>query len=197
MGQSLKSRSKALAATTRTTNDKPTWEVALFPTDLGWFGLAGRGTAVAALTIGHASQADALRSLKNRFHKDETNAADVPTDWNAPLRRRLEDYARGDAERFEDVELLLPAMTDFQAAVVEATRRIPFGETRTYAELSQDAGYPRAARAVGNVMAQNRIPVFIPCHRVVAAGEKLGGFSAPQGVDLKRRMLELETESTT
>ena len=197
MGQSLKSHSKARTSRTRTANDSATWDVAIFPTDLGWFGLAGRGTAVAALTIGHASQADALQSVKKRFTQDEANTADVLTDWNAPLRRRLEGYARGEAERFEDVELLLPAMTEFQAAVVTATRRIPFGETRTYAELSQDAGYPRAARAVGNVMAQNRIPVFIPCHRVVAAGEKLGGFSAPQGVDLKRRMLKLETESTT
>jgi methylated-DNA-[protein]-cysteine S-methyltransferase len=66
------------------------------------------------------------------------------------------------------------------------------GEVVTYGEVAEEAGSPGAARAVGNVMACNRVPIVIPCHRVVASGGKWGGFSAPQGVDLKRRMLDVE-----
>jgi len=62
----------------------------------------------------------------------------------------------------------------------------------TYGQLATRAGSPRSARAVGNVMASNRVPLIIPCHRVVAAGGALGGFSAPHGTRLKRRLLKLE-----
>lgn len=189
MGQSLKtSRERSKSRSEVASTDA--WEVAVFSTDLGWFALTGRGHAVAGLTIGHATEGDALSSAGRR-HEALDNE---PRDWNPALRRRLERYARGERDEFDDVELVLPAMTAFQAAIVQATRDIGFGNTRSYSELAEAAGYPRAARAVGNVMAANRIPVLIPCHRVVAAGEKLGGFSAPQGVNLKRRMLQLEAE---
>jgi methylated-DNA-[protein]-cysteine S-methyltransferase len=62
----------------------------------------------------------------------------------------------------------------------------------SYGELAAKAGYPRAARAVGSVMSSNRFPIVIPCHRVVAAGEKPGGYTSPQGVGMKLRLLALE-----
>lgn len=165
---------------------------AVFPTDLGWFALAGFDGRIAALTIGHASEGSARRGIAARLGEKVV----AVSDWSPVLRRRLQRYAQGEPQDFHDVDLLLPALTGFQRAVVAATRSIPYGRTRTYAELAELAGYPRAARAVGNVMAANRFPVLVPCHRVVAAGGKWGGFSAPQGVDLKRRMLALESERT-
>ena len=69
---------------------------------------------------------------------------------------------------------------------------MPRGETVSYAELAGRAGSPNAARAVGGVMAGNRVPLLVPCHRVVGAGGRLGGFSAPTGVELKKRLLALE-----
>jgi methylated-DNA-[protein]-cysteine S-methyltransferase len=80
----------------------------------------------------------------------------------------------------------------FAGRVLEACRRIPFGETMSYADLADAAGSPRAARAVGNVMAANRIPLIIPCHRVVGAGNSLGGYSAPAGLAMKKRLLAME-----
>jgi methylated-DNA-[protein]-cysteine S-methyltransferase len=192
------------------------FSVAVFSTDFGWFGLWGNADGLAGLAIGHASRESARRSVRERLalvyrlqsadrakngHKPPSEPTEVGTptgaewaesDWNPDLRRRLQDYTLGSPDDFRDVCVLLPKLTAFQRAVIDATRQIPCGETRSYAELAAEAGRPGAARAVGNVMASNRVPIVIPCHRVVASGGKWGGFSAPQGVDLKRRMLDVE-----
>jgi methylated-DNA-[protein]-cysteine S-methyltransferase len=85
---------------------------------------------------------------------------------------------------------LAPAGTPFRRRVWEALRRIPYGETRTYGEIAAAVGKPGAARAVGTANHHNPIPVVIPCHRVVGSGGRLCGFGG--GLDLKRRLLELE-----
>ena len=86
----------------------------------------------------------------------------------------------------------LDHLAPFARRVVELCRRIPYGQTLTYGELAAQAGSPRAARAVGNVMRTNRCPLVVPCHRVVPSGSGLGGYSAPGGVRAKLRLLELE-----
>jgi methylated-DNA-[protein]-cysteine S-methyltransferase len=168
------------------------FSVALFTTDFGWFGLWGNENGVAGLGIGHASRQSVVRSVRERMAAEQPGAEWTETDWDPELRRRLRDYTLGRPDDFRDVCVALPKLTAFQRAVIDATRQIPCGETRSYAELAGEAGRPGAARAVGNVMASNRVPIVIPCHRVVASGGKWGGFSAPQGVDLKRRMLDVE-----
>ena len=82
-------------------------------------------------------------------------------------------------------------MTPFQKQVIRTCREIPYGETLTYGELAVKAGSPGGARAVGTTMRTNRFPIIVPCHRVVGANG-LGGFSASQGVQTKRRLLEIE-----
>ncbi|HXG62598.1 MAG TPA: methylated-DNA--[protein]-cysteine S-methyltransferase [Planctomycetota bacterium] len=89
------------------------------------------------------------------------------------------------------VRLDLSWATPFERRVYAVVRRIPRGGTRTYGEVARAAGAPGAARAVGRVLARNRICLFIPCHRVVGAAGP-GGFTAPGGVRLKRRLLSLE-----
>ncbi|MGN6367611.1 MAG: methylated-DNA--[protein]-cysteine S-methyltransferase [Phycisphaerae bacterium] len=83
--------------------------------------------------------------------------------------------------------------TSFQQAVLEATAAIPRGERFTYGQLARQIGKPRASRAVGAALGANAWPVLIPCHRVLGANGKLTGFSAPGGVETKRRMLEMES----
>jgi methylated-DNA-[protein]-cysteine S-methyltransferase len=90
------------------------------------------------------------------------------------------------------VPIVLTGLTDFQQRVVRECRRIPYGHTLAYGELAVRAGSPHAARAVGGVMARNRIALVIPCHRVVGSAGKLGGYSAPDGIRMKTRLLELE-----
>jgi len=106
----------------------------------------------------------------------------------AALRRQLQSYFDGRPVRFT-VPLDLSAFPAFTAAVLRRASRIPYGQVRTYAQLARLAGKPRAARAVGQAMKRNPIPIVGPCHRVVAANG-LGGYSA--GLHWKRLLLHLE-----
>jgi len=159
----------------------------VFPTALGWVALIGQGSVLKHLSFGHASSRAAVAALDQRLA-----ATARPGSWNRPLVRRLQAYASGSAEDFRDVQIDPGPQTDFRRRVIRCCRRIPFGKTLTYGQLAARAGYPGAARAVGNCMAANRIPLVIPCHRVVAADGGLGGFSAAGGIAAKRRLLELE-----
>jgi methylated-DNA-[protein]-cysteine S-methyltransferase len=107
-----------------------------------------------------------------------------------PLGERMRAYFHGSRDTFDNVELDLDGYTPFQLAVVETLRRVPRGEVVTYGELAALAGYPNAHRAAGTVCAQNRFPLVVPCHRVVAANG-IGGYGA-SGIEVKRRLLGLE-----
>jgi O-6-methylguanine DNA methyltransferase len=115
--------------------------------------------------------------------------------WIAELAWRLVAYGRGEVVDFQDIPLDQSALTSFQRRVTEACRAIPYGTTLTYAELAERVGTPRGARAVGNVMRRNPWPLLVPCHRVVGSSGKLGGYSAPDGLSMKRRLLALESDA--
>lgn len=103
--------------------------------------------------------------------------------------RALEAYFETGTQDYSEYKLALDGMTAFQRSVLKAISKIPAGETMTYGEVAKVAGRPGAARAVGNVMACNPIPLILPCHRVVASNG-LGGFAG--GLDVKRKLLKLE-----
>jgi len=111
------------------------------------------------------------------------------------LQAQISQYFQGRPTEF-DVQLDLGNRSNFQQDILQACRTIPFAKTMTYAQLAELGGYPRAARAVGSVMAGNPMPLVIPCHRVVGAGGGLGGFSSPGGVRVKKRLLELEARAS-
>jgi methylated-DNA-[protein]-cysteine S-methyltransferase len=142
---------------------------------------------LARLTFGHSSPQTAVSYLA--VHELPTAA----TVSMRPLIRRLQAFASGERDDdFLDIPLCMSDMTPFQQAVIEHCRGILAGETLSYAGLANVAGYPGAARAVGRVMATNRFPLVVPCHRVLAAGGAIGGFSAPEGIEMKRRLLAPE-----
>jgi methylated-DNA-[protein]-cysteine S-methyltransferase len=161
--------------------------LSIFPSGLGWFGIAGRSGRLIGLCFGHAAAADV-----ERWMAAEVAGGMEVEDWDPQLRERLQAYAEGAADDFQDIEVDLGDLTPFQQRVVRRLRRIGYGQTVSYKQLAQQAGAPRSARAVGRVMATNRIPIILPCHRVVASGGALGGFSAPQGISMKLRLLQLE-----
>jgi O-6-methylguanine DNA methyltransferase len=99
-------------------------------------------------------------------------------------------YFAGERVSFRNVRLDLEWCTSFQRAVADALRAVPYGETVTYGELAALAGYPNAQRAAGSFCARNRLPLMLPCHRVIAAGD-LGSYGT-LGTEYKRRLLELE-----
>ena len=118
-----------------------------------------------------------------------------PPGWLERLLADLSAYLGGEARDFAYVPLCLEGLTEFQRAVIEEMRRIPFGQRKTYGEMAralEARGMGASPRAVGQACARNPFPLVVPCHRVTYADGGLGGFTAPGGVDLKRRMLALE-----
>ena len=104
-------------------------------------------------------------------------------------RRELDEYFAGKRRSF-DLPLDLRALPPFTLEVLNQLARVPYGETTTYSALAQRVGRPRAARAVGTVMNRNRIPIVLPCHRVVGSSGDLTGYAG--GLDRKMTLLELE-----
>jgi methylated-DNA-[protein]-cysteine S-methyltransferase len=159
----------------------------VFPTKLGWMALLTAGGAVRQLTFGHPSAAAAKKALGHRV------SGALPGKLCAPLVRRLRAYASGAPDSFADVTVAPGPLSEFQQRILDTCRKIPFGRTLSYAELAAKGGFPGAARAVGNCMAANRIPLIVPCHRVVCSDGRLGSYSAPGGVRMKSRLLAMES----
>ena len=126
-----------------------------------------------------------LDTLRRRFDRP---LAPGDSPLFAPLRAQLDEYFAGRRTAF-DLPLEYPG-SPFQRRVWDALRRIPYGETRSYAQLAREIGAPGSARAVGTANGANRIAIVIPCHRVIAADGGLGGYGG--GLWRKLRLLELE-----
>jgi methylated-DNA-[protein]-cysteine S-methyltransferase len=105
------------------------------------------------------------------------------------VRRELDEYFAGERTRFA-LRLDRRLIHGIAREVLAATARVPFGATTTYGEIAGEIGKPRAARAVGNALGSNPIPIVVPCHRVLRAGGALGGYGG--GVERKEALLELE-----
>ena len=105
--------------------------------------------------------------------------------------KELAQYAAGERREF-DVTLSLDRLAPFQRAVLAETARIPMGSVATYGEIAARIGKPKSARAVGGALARNPIGIIIPCHRVVAHDGRLHGFSSPEGIAGKARLLKHE-----
>ena len=104
-------------------------------------------------------------------------------------RRELDEYFAGSRRTF-DLSLDLRALPSFTVSVLRELARVPYGNTTTYGELAARVGQPRAARAVGTVMNRNRLPIVLPCHRVVGSNGALVGYAG--GLERKLALLELE-----
>lgn len=165
-----------------------------FPSRLGWMALAADEDTVHGLTFGHEVAPKAVRSLR-RIIRDAPNDTCRVSDASAEIRsliQRLQEFADGRESEFLDVRLNLSHLTPFGEIVTQRCRKIPWGDTLSYRDLAVACGHPGAARAVGNVMRNNRFPLIVPCHRVLATGGGLGGYSAPQGLQMKERLLVIE-----
>lgn len=162
----------------------------IFETAMGFCGIAWNGAGIACFRLPSES-ADAVERLLLRRHPRATPGA--PPQHVADTVGSAQRYFEGRQTDFSDCRLDLGAQEPFFARVYDRVRRLRWGETTTYGAVAGEFGAePQAAREVGEAMAKNPIPLIIPCHRVLAAGGKIGGFSAPGGSATKARMLELE-----
>ncbi len=176
--------------------------VVSFQTKLGWMAVATRENTVHALTFAHADADSAIAAVESEFSDsvrlnddaspNSTQLSPKMDKWLERLVQMLRAYASGKPTDFRDIKIHTDEMTDFGRRTIIACRKIPYGKTTTYGELAATAGSPAAARAVGRCMATNRIPIIVPCHRVLTSGKGLGGFSAPGGTETKRRLLDME-----
>jgi methylated-DNA-[protein]-cysteine S-methyltransferase len=157
----------------------------LFDTCRGWMGAVGSPEGLKQIILPQKSREQVLSKLNGDYNLVE--GADVFGD----LPQRLQRYLSGEPADFPD-RLDLEGTTVFRQKVWRAAQAIPYGETRSYAWISGKLGYDgRAARAVGQALGENPLPVIIPCHRVINAGGGLGGFS--EGLEIKRYLLRLES----
>lgn len=109
-----------------------------------------------------------------------------------PIIERSRAYFNGQAVEFQDIPCDLPGEAAFAGMVLRACRALGYGQRTNYGSIAKQIDRPDAARAVATALSKNDIPLVIPCHRVTYSGGGLGGFSAAGGVDVKRRMLDLE-----
>jgi len=161
-------------------------------TDFGWVGMAASPRGLLSITLPQPTEAAALHQLRDRWPEARFAAKGELAEVGDRLRR----YFAGQAVSFDDLTLDMSQATPFQRRVWEVTRAIPRGETRTYGQIARQVGSPRAARAVGQAMANNPWPVIVPCHRVLGSDGRLTGFGGGlDGLEIKRRMLEMEGAS--
>ncbi|UQA57748.1 methylated-DNA--[protein]-cysteine S-methyltransferase [Polyangium aurulentum] len=162
---------------------------ALFETPLGWAAVAWseRGLYAVELPVGSAE------ATEKRLCKlvPGARAADPPA-WAVDAMRAITAHLGGERVDLGAIPVDVERMPAFYRTVYEAARAIAPGQTVTYGELAARCGSPGAARAVGQALAKNPVPVVVPCHRILAAGGAAGGFSAAGGLDTKARLLAIE-----
>ncbi len=158
---------------------------------IGWLGLLWHDDLLTVLKCGYQTQTVCLKALNEQGPVDQKMIGQ-PGKEQQDLADRLLRFLSGAWDDFLDVQVDDGGITPFQLGVRRQCRSIVPGQTVSYGELAEAVGSPGAARAVGSAMAKNRIPLIVPCHRVLPRGGGLGGFSAPTGQKLKRRLLRIE-----
>jgi methylated-DNA-[protein]-cysteine S-methyltransferase len=161
----------------------------LFGTRLGACGIAWSERGVTRLQLPERNPSATERRLRGRLA--DSGEGKPPSAMRQTIAM-LERYFAGERVDFASVALDLSGVGPFHRKIYDATRSLGWGETASYGDLARQAGSPGAARAVGQAMGHNPVPIIIPCHRVLAAGHKIGGFSAYGGAVTKERLLALE-----
>ncbi len=162
------------------------WYGTLAESPVGALQVAVSGLGVVAVEFG-TNEARFVERLRQAFgvqpHRSSERAG--------PAVQQLEEYVAGKRKAFE-LPVDLGGCSDFQRKVLQAATEVPRGRLATYGEIAARIGAPRAARAVGQALARNPVPIIVPCHRVVASDGSLTGYSGGAGVETKAKLLRLE-----
>lgn len=168
-------------------------EFALFDTPIGRCAIAWTGDTIEGTLLPEPRVADTRQHMRDRFDGPAGEAVEgTPPPAIQDAIDCMVASLRGEADDLVDVPLDLDALPPFQRKVLEVVRMIPAGETLSYGEVAAAVGSLGAARAVGQALGRNPFPIVIPCHRVLAAGGRIGGFTAPGGLSVKAKMLAAE-----
>lgn len=157
----------------------------LFETPLGWMSVAWQNKNLTSMQLPDKRE---MLVEQNEKHATQKN----PPKWVGHIITKIQNHLSGDIQDFSDTPLALDTVTPFQKNVYQSALKIKPGTVVTYGDLAKSIGNPKASRAVGNALGRNPFAPIVPCHRIVAAGKSLGGFSAPGGLSTKTKLLELE-----
>jgi methylated-DNA-[protein]-cysteine S-methyltransferase len=163
--------------------------VALFETAVGDCGIAWNDAGVCGMQLPESSDTAMLGYLR-RQHPD-AHVTDPPPEIRRVIER-VTGLLAGERDDLCDIPVDLSTLPDFSRRVLELTREVGPGETTTYGEIAKRLDAPNAAREVGQALGHNPVPIIVPCHRVLGAGGRLVGFSAPGGVATKLKLLAIE-----
>lgn len=153
---------------------------------VGWIGFVATQRGLRRVLLPARSRATLEHAVSREFPDARENPRLLP-DFAREFVRYFDGQSARFATRFDWSD-----RTDFDSDVWRACSRIPYGRTSTYGELAAAVGRPGAARAVGAAMGRNPCPIVVPCHRVLRSDGSLGGYSGADGVEFKRRLLEME-----
>jgi len=162
---------------------------ALFETAIGTCGIAWGDRGLVGVQLPDPSTNETRARLRRRY--PGASEAPPPSD----IRRAIDAitaHLSGEAADLSGIGLDFDGVPEFHRRVYEVARAIPSGATLSYGEVAARLGEPSAAREVGQALGRNPFPIVVPCHRVLAAGGRTGGFSAPGGVATKLRLLAIE-----
>jgi len=165
----------------------------VFSTPLGWAGAGIVDKGICRIVLPRGSK----KTVQSELVKGNSNGSKAALSRSSDddikkTVKLLQQYFSGKRVSF-DLPLDLNNYTPFQRAVWKAAASIPYGETRSYAWIAKKIGRPKAARAVGQALGANPVPIVIPCHRVIRSAGTLGGFSG--GLELKKKLLGLESHA--
>lgn len=166
----------------------PEAEFTLFETDFGLAGLSWTSQGISGVRIpGHT--ADRMRA---DYQTEGARENEAPPQLAAEAVSLLQHYFSGEKTDLSHISLDMSGASAANLPIYQHIRTLGWGELATYGDIARLTGQPGAAQLVGQAMGANRIPIIIPCHRVVAASGRLGGFSAPGGSKTKARLLHME-----
>jgi len=157
----------------------------VFETYLGWMAVVGSSFGLQRVILPHRSKSAILEQIsRNSWSLDDNKYPEL-----SGLAEDIKHYLEGEEVVFH-YRLDLMAATEFQKRVWCVVRKIPYSQTRSYLWVAKVLGLPGGAKAVGQALAKNPLPIVVPCHRVINSDGSLGGFSG--GIELKRRLLQIE-----
>lgn len=162
---------------------------AIFDTALGHCGIVWTSRGIAGVNLPEGSEEKTRARVKKRFPEA------IETSPSVEIQKIIDEVialVAGEKIDFSYVTLDHAPLPEFSKRVYEIVRTIPIGQTLTYGDVAKKLGDVSLSREVGQAMGRNPTPIIMPCHRVVAASGKTGGFSAPGGVDTKMKLLSIE-----
>lgn len=166
--------------------EKSSLSLLLFEVSIGYIGLIGSINGLKRVILPQRTEQKVIEIAKvDGIYKPSDSST-----FLGDLPSRISLYFQGKNVKFDD-KVDYGNATDYQKMIWGLVRRIPYGHTITYGGLAEISGNAKAARAVGNVLARNPVPIVVPCHRVLSSDDSLGGFSG--GLRLKKYLLKLES----